>query len=67
MWPRRKSEKDTTEQATEALQDAQQNLQRVKRRGSEVKRVSTAIRNLRERNHFVEQIEEIIVRRGFME
>lgn len=59
-WRRRKT--DTIVEATEALQDAEKNLQEVKDRSGEVRRISNALRDFRERNHFAEQLEAIILR-----
>ena len=62
MWfPWRSKGKDG--ESEKALREAQKNLRQVQRRGKEVTRVADALRELRERNHFAEQMEEIIVRR----
>jgi hypothetical protein len=60
MWFRRRT--DPREEATEALKDAEKNLREVKKRGREVSRVSNALRELRERDRFGEQIEHILFR-----
>lgn len=61
MWfLRRRLNKTRSEEADEALKDAQANLKRVKRRGGEVTRLAESLREIRERNHFAEQMEEII-------
>lgn len=60
-FPWRSKGKDGDSEA--ALRDAQKNLRKVEKRGSEVTSVANALRELRERNHFAEQMEEIIVRR----
>lgn len=59
---RRRKSDDTLAEANAALEDAEKNLQRVKRRGTEVHRVVGALREIRERNHFGEQLEQIILR-----
>jgi len=60
MWFRRRKT-DTIVEATEALEDAKKNLQEIKQRSGEVSRVSNALRDFRERNHFAEQLEAIIL------
>ena len=55
--------KDKDGESGKALQDAQKNLRAVQKRGREVTSVANALRELREKNHFAEQMEEIIVRR----
>jgi hypothetical protein len=63
MWFRwRGKEKDG--ESAEALRDARMNLRKVERRGKEVTQVAKALRDLRERNHFAEQVEEIFISRG---
>lgn len=57
MWFRRS---DSAEEAKYALADAKRNLRKVQARGSEVTRVANALREIRERNHFAEQLEAII-------
>lgn len=49
-------------EAERALSDAVENLEEVKSRGDEVSSISNALRDLREHNHFGEQLEEIIHR-----
>lgn len=59
MWyPRRK--KNEGEDAKRALEDAHANLRRIKARSPEVSTVATNLRVLRERNHFVEQLQVIM-------
>jgi len=62
VWFRRRSS-DRSVEAEEALVEAQKNLDEVKRRGPEVTEVAQALRKMRERNHFAEQLEELIVKR----
>jgi hypothetical protein len=52
------------EEASEALRDARRGLHEVKQRSKEVSDVAEALRQIRERNHFAEQLEAIIVRNG---
>lgn len=46
--------------AEAAVQEATKNLHEVKSRKEEVHEVSEALRTIRERNHFAEQLEEIL-------
>ena len=61
MWFLRRN-KESSEDSKKALEDAQQNLERVQRRGREVSRVAKALKDIRERNHFAEQLESIVIR-----
>lgn len=56
--------KKATEDAQRALEDACEKLHEVRQRGKEVSAISNALREIGERNHFAEQMEEIIVRFG---
>jgi hypothetical protein len=47
--------------AEKALEDAQKNLSEVQERGPEVSTVANALKDFRERNHIMEQFEEIFV------
>jgi hypothetical protein len=51
-------------EAEHALEDAKQNLNKIKRRDPAVKRVAAGLRQVGKRNHFGEALEEIIMRRG---
>lgn len=53
--------KKSTEDAQAALEDACKNLKQVEQRSDEVSRVSEAIKQVGERNHFAEQLEEIVL------
>lgn len=61
MWFRRRRN-ESTEEAVKALEDAETHLTRIRTRGCEVSKVASALRDIRERNHFAEQMEEIILR-----
>ena len=63
MWFLRKRETKSSEDANRALLDARQNLREVRGRGREVSKVSEALREIREKNHFIEQLEEIVIHR----
>lgn len=58
MWLFRRN--DSSEEAKNALADAKNNLRKVQERSSEVTQVANALREIRERNHFAEQLEDII-------
>lgn len=61
MWFRRRKKKGETEdKSTAALHDAQENLERIMERHTEVREVSTSLRWMRERNHFAETLQIII-------
>lgn len=73
MWPfRRKTDEGVRAQAADegvlaeaALEDAERSLKEIQKRHPEVRRVSTALRDFRERNHLSQQIDEIVaLRRG---
>ena len=53
-----KREKD--EKSVQALKESVQGLQKVEQRTAAVAEVSLALRTLRERNHFAEQLESIM-------
>lgn len=57
IWFRKKSE---PEKSTEALKEATEQLRIVKARNPEVQAISTALRVMRERNHFAETLQVII-------
>lgn len=47
-------------ESKKALESATANLHKTRERGDEVREVSTALRVMRERNHFREQLEAIM-------
>lgn len=51
-------------ESEEALEDAKKNLCEVQKRGTEVSNVANALKDIRERNHFAEQMEALITRRN---
>lgn len=57
MWPRRDK---TEDKSVEALKTSVEGLQKTELRTAEVTAVSQALRTLRERNHFAEQLESIM-------
>jgi hypothetical protein len=61
MWFRRHR---NNSKADEALADAQQNLRAVQQRSTEVNQITKALKDMRERNHFAEALEDVIIRRG---
>lgn len=60
MWFRRRENK-SGEEAKLALADATQQLERVKRRDAEVRKVVADHKRLQDTNHFAEQLEGIIL------
>lgn len=66
MWHllRRSRKRALEHESMEALLDATNNLKQVQRRGREVNRVANALKDIRERNHFAEQLEAIILNPG---
>lgn len=63
MWFRRRN-KDRGVESEAALEDAQRNLCEVQKRGREVSSVANALKEIREKNHFAEALEAIMVRHG---
>lgn len=53
-------EPKANKESQQALSEAQENLDRVRSRSKEVHKVSQASKELRERNHFAEQLTEIM-------
>lgn len=65
MWfLRRRQNKAGLEEATDAIHVAKRSLRDVQSRETEVSKVSQALRELRERNHFAENLEAIMIRHG---
>jgi len=61
MWFRRqKNSEQPVDKAQAALDDANANLKRTQERSPEVHEVSKALRIMRERNHFAEQLRVIM-------
>lgn len=60
MWFRRASEAEQEVKA--ALEDAQARLQEAQQKGPEASRLSRIFREVRERNHLAEQVEDFILR-----
>lgn len=65
VWFRRR-DKRRIKESKEALADANKSLREVQKRSDEVSYVANALKEIRERNHFAEQLEEIMVRRRGM-
>jgi len=55
--PWRKPKKNGNIRSQQAVLDATQSLERVQSRESEVRAVSKALKDIRERNHFAEQLQ----------
>jgi hypothetical protein len=64
MWFLRNRQSKLIEEATDALKDAENGLKEVQKRNPEVLNVSRSLRELRERNHFAENLQAIIIRHG---
>lgn len=62
MWFRRRNSAGVESEA--ALEDAKRNLREVQQRGREVSSVANALKDIREKNHFAEALEAIMVRHG---
>jgi hypothetical protein len=58
MWF--KKHRETVDKSKEALAESIEKLQQTEMRTAAVSEVSTALRSLRERNHFAEQLESIM-------
>ena len=52
----RRKDTDTSKESLQALASAKKSLRKTKARSKEVSEVSTALRTLRERNHFMEKL-----------
>lgn len=60
MWPFRKKVTRNMKESTQAILDATGKLRRTQERGPEVSRVSNVLKDIRERNHFAEQLQSIL-------
>lgn len=63
MWPFRRRDRQKMKDSQQALLDASESLHQVEARSKEVREISGALRNIRERNHFAEQL-RVIMERG---
>lgn len=63
MWPFRKKVTRNMKESQQAILDATGKLRSTRERGPEVSRVSNVLRDIRERNHFAEQLQTIMERR----
>jgi hypothetical protein len=61
VWFKRRD--DSKKEAEEALANAEKASEEIQKQGSEISALADAFREFRERNHFAEQLEEIIVRK----
>lgn len=61
MWFLRRQGNKSGDEAREALENAEKKLDEVKSRGEEVTDISKSLKRLRERNHFSEKLEELIL------
>lgn len=60
MWPFRRRDKKAMKESQQAILDATKTLRDVKAREKEVHEISGALRSIRERNHFAEQLRTIM-------
>lgn len=63
MWWFGRRRTEPSKDSEEALKDASKQVRKAQRRTQEVSDVVDALRELRERNHFADAMEEVIVRR----
>lgn len=63
MWLLHRRGHESGGEAKQALAEAEEALREIQERGEAVSTIATDARNIRERNHFAEQIEELIIRR----
>lgn len=61
MWFRRRTK--GLDKSEKALQEAEERVFETHRQGHEVAKVAESLRYISDRNHFAEQLEEIILRR----
>ena len=62
MWFRRRGSA-AEEESQKALENAEIHHSRIKSRGQEVTQIAEALKELRQRNHFAEELEKIVLRR----
>lgn len=60
MWPFRKKVAKEIKDSQQAILNATQTLRRVQEREPEVRAMSKALKDIRERNHFAEQLQVIM-------
>jgi hypothetical protein len=60
MWPFRKKATVNMKESQKAILAATQNLRQTRERGPEVSRVAQTLQDIRERNHFAEQLHSIL-------
>lgn len=62
MWSkRRQADERSSREAERALKDATQSVRRAKARQRDVTNIAEALRMMRERNHFIEQLEVMMM------
>lgn len=63
MFPRRRKRapSDETIASEQAVQDARKTLKRIEARQDEVREVATSLRHIRRRNHFAEQLRDMML------
>jgi hypothetical protein len=63
VWFRRRSRELVVDESHKALVEAEAAHLEVQKQGNEITNLARALRDIRERNHFAEQLEEIIVKK----
>jgi hypothetical protein len=60
MWPFGRKRRESMTESQKAVKEATQSLKRVQERDPEVRAVSKTLKDIRERNHFAEQLKIIM-------
>lgn len=60
MWPFQRKRNKTMEDSQKAVLDSLESLKQVQAREPEVRAVSKTLKDIRERNHFAEQLQAIM-------
>lgn len=60
MWPFRRKATKNMKESQQAILDATKILRQTRERGPEVSRVAQTLHDIRERNHFAEQLQSIL-------
>lgn len=63
MWFIKRRPSEGRAEAEQALKEARKDLRKVERRGTEVTNVVESLKELRERNHFGEALDAILIQR----
>lgn len=63
MWFLRRRGSSKSEEATKALEEAKKALEKVQKRSEIVSTIANESKDIREQNHFAEQLEELFTNR----